>query len=147
VSQGCGKLATNHLYYQKPWAEWDNYLPQENQDTIVSVTAQWETTLGSWELRNTTKPHQTANLTQEMYRQGKTQDRGCLCLGEWTGQNTELIWGVLGAGNLSGWPGTGEIMWPDFWDNRVIGRISFLIGRSHSPASLVAVRNLQAIRA
>lgn len=56
---------------------------------------------GSQEPRNTTKSHRTANLTQEIYWEGKNQEDGCLCLGEkqqQTEQDTGLVTQLHGKG-------------------------------------------------
>lgn len=54
----------------------------------------------AWEPGNTTKSNHIANLSQEIYWEGKTQGSGCLCLGEkhWrTGQKKKVYIGFLGA--------------------------------------------------
>lgn len=99
-----------NLYYQKSWTEWDSYFPQENQDTIVRITAQWVKILGCREPRNTTK-QQTSHkrfIDREKPRT-VTASAWKSELGR-TQSLYRVYWELGGRGRLPGWPGTGEIM-------------------------------------
>lgn len=104
----------------------------------VSVAAQMGKVLWQSGAHGYKKSGCTTNHTQEIHWEGKSQDRGCLCLGE-NQQTAEQKMGLCkdfgDRGNFPGWPGVGGIMWPDLGASSGIGGIFFLCRAGPGPSS------------